>query len=56
MGRDEWFAIQDSAFLDAVERKAGVLCTLEEAFQTLKAQVAALRSADSGAGLLDVDA
>lgn len=47
--RDTLFIAQAHAFLDAVEGKADVLCTLEEGLQTLRVNLAALASAD-GAG------
>ena len=46
--RDWVFITQASAFLDMVEEKESILCTLEEAIQTLKFNLAALKSADSG--------
>ncbi len=46
--RDWIFRTQASAFLDMVEEKASILCTLEEGIQTLKFNLAALKSADSG--------
>ena len=55
MERDGWFVIQENAFLDCLERKAEPLCTLPEAFQTLKVNLAALRSADAGAGFIGID-
>ena len=55
MERDEWFAIQENAFLDCLEHKAEPLCTLAEAFQTLKVNLAALQSADGGAAPLTLD-
>lgn len=44
MERDEWFTVQENAFLDAVEGKAEPLCTLEEGLRTLKVNLAALVS------------
>ena len=43
---DEWFMVQERAFLDALERTAEPLCTLAEAAQTLRVNLAALASAD----------
>ena len=47
-GRDDWFALQERAFLDALDGQAEPLCTLEEGLQTLKVNIAALKSADTG--------
>ena len=47
MERDDWFILQENAFLDALEGKASPLCTIEEAYQTLKVQLAAMESADT---------
>lgn len=44
--RDAMFIRQAHSFLDAVEGRADNLATLEDAFQTLKVNLAALRSAD----------
>jgi predicted dehydrogenase len=46
--RDTLFIRQADAFLDAVERKADVLCTLAEARQTLAVNLAILRAAERG--------
>ena len=46
--RDVPFVRQANAFIDAVEGKAGPLCTLEEGVATLRANVAVLRSVDDG--------
>jgi predicted dehydrogenase len=43
--RDDLFIAQANAFLDALEGKATDLCTLDEALQTLKFNLAALESA-----------
>jgi predicted dehydrogenase len=42
------FVTQANAFLDAVEGKKPVLCTLDEGLQTLKVNLAALASWDEG--------
>lgn len=47
--RDTLYVDQAHAFLDAVEGKGGVSCTLDEAEQTLRANLAALKSSDEGA-------
>jgi len=47
--RDTWFIKQAAAFLDAVEGKVPVRCTLEDGLQTLKVNLAALDSWRSGA-------
>lgn len=47
--RDTLFILQAHAFLDAVERKTSVPCSLEDGLQTLKVNLAALASADRGA-------
>ncbi len=46
--RDGLFTAQANAFLDALEGQQTDLCTVEEAIQTLKLNMAALESADSG--------
>ncbi len=46
--RDTLFIAQANAFLDAVEGKALVLCTLDEGLQTLRVNLAALASWDEG--------
>lgn len=45
--RDTLFIAQANAFLDAVDGKADVLCTLAEGATTLKANLAMLKSADA---------
>lgn len=44
---DEIYITQNSAFLDALENKAPVLCTLEEAIRTLRVNLASLKSAET---------
>jgi predicted dehydrogenase len=46
--RDELFLAQARAFLDAMDGKPNLLCTLEEAIHTLKFNMAALQSARTG--------
>ena len=46
--RDDLFITQANAFLDGVEGRATPLCTFEEAVQTLKFNLAALRSISTG--------
>jgi predicted dehydrogenase len=46
--RDDLFIAQANAFLDGMEGKATPLSTFDEAVQTLKFNLAALRSSDSG--------
>jgi predicted dehydrogenase len=46
--RDDIFAAQANAFLDGMEGKATPLCTFDEGVQTLKFNLAALRSSDTG--------
>lgn len=46
--RDTIFLAQANQFLDVVEGTAEPLCTLDEGLQTLKVNLAALASADSG--------
>lgn len=48
MERDDWFIRQANLFLDALEGKAPVTCSLDEADQTLKANIAILASAADG--------
>jgi len=52
--RDDWFITQANAFLDALDRRVPVLCTIEEAAQTMKAVLAALACADAGTMLRQV--
>ena len=42
--RDDLFVRQANAFLDALEGRAPVLCSLDEAAHTLRVNLAALRS------------
>ena len=49
--RDDLYVSQAHAFLDAIEGRADVLCTIEEAAQTLGATLAALRGAEEQAWL-----
>jgi predicted dehydrogenase len=46
--RDAYFVAQANDFLDAVERKREVACSLAEAEQTLRVNLAALRSLETG--------
>jgi predicted dehydrogenase len=46
--RDDLFVAQAHAFLDGLEGKPTALCTIEEAVQTLKFNLAALESARTG--------
>lgn len=46
--RDDFFANQANSFLDAIEGKPYALCSLDEAIQTLKFNLAALESSRSG--------
>lgn len=46
--RDDMFIAQANAFLDGMEGKPTPLCTFDEAVQTLKFNLAALRSSDTG--------
>ncbi len=41
------FVEQASSFLDAVERKSSVACTLTEGLQTLKVNLAVLHAAET---------
>ena len=45
---DDAFVAQANAFLDGLEGKPNLLCTLDEAIQTLKCNVAALQSTRTG--------
>jgi predicted dehydrogenase len=56
MERDEWFVRQAELFLDALEGKCAVACTLADALQTLRVNIAALHSADSGGIPVEVTA
>lgn len=47
-GRDAIFIAQANTFLDAMEGKATVPCTLEEGLQTLRVNLAALASVETG--------
>jgi predicted dehydrogenase len=53
--RDDWFIRQERVFLDAMEQGSRPPCTLEEGLQTLKVNLAALASADSGGGMRAVE-
>jgi predicted dehydrogenase len=46
--RDTLYITQANAFLDAIEGKAAVPCSLEEGVQTLRVNLAALASVESG--------
>ncbi len=52
--RDSWFIMQADAWLDALEGKAPVLCSLEEGLQTLAVNEAVLRSVRSSGSWQDV--
>lgn len=45
--RDEMFVAQANMFLDAIEQQSRPLCSLSEGLQTLRANLAVLRSADA---------
>jgi predicted dehydrogenase len=44
--RDTLFTLQAASFLDAIERKSSPLCSLAEGLQTLRVNLAALRSVE----------
>jgi predicted dehydrogenase len=46
--RDELFTRQANLFLDAVEGKQPPTCSLEDGLQTLRVNLAALKSLESG--------
>jgi len=46
--RDELFVAQANAFLDAIEGRAAPTCTLQEAVQTLRTNLAVLASVEDG--------
>jgi predicted dehydrogenase len=50
--RDDLFIAQGNAFLDAIDGKPDSVCTLDEAIQTLKVNLAALESARTGQTLM----
>jgi predicted dehydrogenase len=52
--RDDLFIAQANAFLDGMEGRPHPLCTFEEAVQTLRFNLAALRSSDTGTAI-DID-
>jgi predicted dehydrogenase len=52
--RDDWFIRQSKAFLETLDGRRPPLCTLEEGLHTLKVNLAALASADSGGGMVSV--
>jgi predicted dehydrogenase len=52
--RDTWYIRQADMFLDVIEGKSDVPCTLEEGVHTLRVNLAALKSWDTGAWV-DVD-
>jgi predicted dehydrogenase len=45
--RDSWYVAHADAFLDVLEGKAEALCTLDDGIQTLRVNLAALRSAET---------
>ena len=45
--RDDQFVRQENSFLDVLEEKQPPLCSLEEGIQTLRVNLAALKSADN---------
>lgn len=47
--RDAWYVANAHAFLDAIDGKAPPLCTLDDGIQTLRVNLAALKSADTAA-------
>jgi len=49
MGRENCFTRQENLFLDALEERRQPLCTLDEAIQTLRVNLAALESVRNGA-------
>lgn len=48
LDRDSLFVRQANRFLDALDGRGGVLCTLEEGAQTLRVNLAAMKSANAG--------
>jgi predicted dehydrogenase len=52
--RDDWFTKQEHAWLDVLDGRAEPLCSLAEAWQTLRATRAVLASAASAAGWIDI--
>jgi predicted dehydrogenase len=57
MERDDWFTRQSNLFVDSVEGKGSQpspLCTLEEGYQTLRVNLAALKSAAAGGVPVDL--
>ena len=54
-GRDDWFIRQEQAFLDACEGRSPPLCSLREGIETLRANLAALASADQGGAWQTID-
>jgi predicted dehydrogenase len=54
MERDDLFKIQANLFLDTVDGLRPPGCTLEQGLQTLKVNLAALRSADAGGVGVDI--
>jgi predicted dehydrogenase len=44
--QDDWFVRQEHAFLDVVDGKAAPLCSLQEGWQSLRVNRAALKSVD----------
>jgi predicted dehydrogenase len=47
--RDSLFVAQANSFLDAIQGRGQLLCTLEEGAQTLRVNLAAMKSVESGA-------
>jgi predicted dehydrogenase len=54
MERDAWYIGQANAFLDAIERRSSVLCSLEEGVHTLRAIVGGLHSSQNALELIEI--
>lgn len=53
--QDDWFTRQENAFLDQLEGTAPPFCSIQEAWQTLRVNRAALQSADGGGQWQSID-
>jgi len=53
--RDDLFAAQATAFIEAMDGRPNLICTLDEAIQTLRFNLGALRSARTGSAVQLVD-
>jgi predicted dehydrogenase len=53
--RDEWFTFQENAFLDYLDGLKSPLCSLNEAYQTMKVNLAVLKSTQSKEKFININ-